>query len=595
MSNPSHSLSTKPSPSTSEVTHEKMDQPKTPNRKRFWTKVTLITLAILIPIIILVACLATLLPRKHSQSNSGSSSSSPSSDDQAVAHLDYGSYQGTRLAASGVDQYMGVRFAAPPTGNNRWRAPQPPLKFNGTQNATIAQPVCLGVGATPDPSSSEDCLFANIFTPSNATSKSKLPVWVYVQGGGYAGDSNANYNGTQVVQTGNIVLVNFNYRVGSWGFLASEKVRSNGDLNAGLLDQRAALNWTRNYIEQFGGDPNHIVVHGGSAGAGSVAHHLTAYGGRNDNLFVGAITQSPFYQTEMTVAELEWQFNLFTADTNCNGTSDVMACLRSTNLTILQNADFTSPFPGHQTKPRHSWGPCVDGDLVPDFPISLFNQGKFISVPLLVGDEPDEGTLFVPNATTSADVRTFFNVNYPRLNTTQLDSIITQYPTGVPRPQHAAWFGTAAQAYGESSLICPGIWMCEAMSKKNSSGVWNYSFNVSAATDWNDGLGAFHTIDTSAIFGPDYAGVPTDPSTKSFATTNSDVVPILMDYYLSFVKTLSPNTLKNGTAPVFENFGQGGGQNRLRIELDDYEMENVPSALLDNCKFWSGLQVSMEL
>ena len=451
------------------------------------------------------------------------------------------------------------------------------------------------MGAGLIDSQSEDCLFVNVYAPANATSSSRLPVWIYIQGGGYSGDNNANYNGSQVVQTGNVIFVNFNYRVGAFGFLASNTIKNDGDLNAGLLDQRAAMNWTRNYIEAFGGDPDHIVVHGASAGAGSLGHQMVAYGGRNDNLFVGAIAQSPYYQTEMNVSELEWQFDLFVADSACNGTSDVMVCLRKQDVTVLQKADYSSPFPGHKEQPRHAWGPTIDGDFLQDYPINLFMQGKFINVPLMVGDEPDEGTLFVPNATDAEDVKTFFNVNYPRLDQSQLQSIIDQYPVGEPMAKHADYFGVAAQAYGESTLTCPGIWMCNALSKTNASVVWNYSFNVSATQDWDDGMGAFHTIDTSAILGPNYDGTPSAESVESFTTYNSQVVPILMNYYLSFVKTLSPNPNKVASAPDWTQFSKDGGFERLHIAINDVGMENVPDALLNNCHFWSELQEKMEI
>jgi acetylcholinesterase len=106
--------------------------------------------------------------------------------------------------------------------------------------------------ASADPSltESEDCLFINVFTPSGATKDSKLPVWFFIQGGGYKINSNPNYNGTEVIhQSGdNIVFVNINYRVGAYGFLASEKVRKDGDLNAGMLDMRKALLWVQKYI-----------------------------------------------------------------------------------------------------------------------------------------------------------------------------------------------------------------------------------------------------------------------------------------------------------------------------------------------------------
>jgi carboxylesterase type B len=91
-----------------------------------------------------------------------------------------------------------------------------------------------------------------VFTPSSATKQSKLPVWVFIQGGAYATNSNANYNGTEVVQGSgnNIVFVNFNYRVGALGFLAGEEVQKHGDLNVGLLDQRKALQWVKKHIHQ---------------------------------------------------------------------------------------------------------------------------------------------------------------------------------------------------------------------------------------------------------------------------------------------------------------------------------------------------------
>ncbi|GLA67744.1 hypothetical protein AtubIFM54640_002278, partial [Aspergillus tubingensis] len=137
-----------------------------------------------------------------------------------------------------------------------------------------------------------------------------LPVWVHIQGGGYASNSNANFNGTNVIQHSgyDLVFVNFNYRVGALGFLASEEIRRDGDLNVGLLDQRKALEWVKQHISQFGGDPDHVIAHGDSAGAGSVTHHMTAYGGRAEGLFAGAVLESPFWPTLRTVAEMEFQY-----------------------------------------------------------------------------------------------------------------------------------------------------------------------------------------------------------------------------------------------------------------------------------------------
>lgn len=110
--------------------------------------------------------------------------------------------------------------------------------------------MCLGSDEEISASLTEDCLFVNVFTPTNATASSRLPVWIYIQGGGYAADSNGNYNGTEVIARSgyDMVFVNFNYRVGAFGFLASEEVQRNGDLNVGLLDQQEVFRWVQKYI-----------------------------------------------------------------------------------------------------------------------------------------------------------------------------------------------------------------------------------------------------------------------------------------------------------------------------------------------------------
>ncbi len=112
--------------------------------------------------------------------------------------------------------------------------------------------LCVGTGVGPSETYGEDCLFVNVFKPTNATAASKLPVWVFIQGGGYARNDNGNFNGSEVIQKsgGNVVFANFNYRVGVLGFLASETVREDGALNAGLLDQRLLLQWVQKHISQ---------------------------------------------------------------------------------------------------------------------------------------------------------------------------------------------------------------------------------------------------------------------------------------------------------------------------------------------------------
>jgi carboxylesterase type B len=224
-----------------------------------------------------------------------------------VVRLDYASYQGT--SADGVTRWLGMRYAAPPTDALRFAAPQDPQIVSGVQSAqkvglvlqrdlfalplTIWQhgELCLGTGDNPrNPNTSEDCLFIDVYAPSVATNTSKLPVYFFIQGGGFNFNSNANYDGSGLIAASQnqIVVVTFNYRVGPYGFLASQEVQASpsASLNNGLKDQRKALEWVQKYISRFGGDPKHVVLGGDSAGAASITYHLTAYGGRNDGLFV---------------------------------------------------------------------------------------------------------------------------------------------------------------------------------------------------------------------------------------------------------------------------------------------------------------------
>lgn len=185
---------------------------------------------------------------------------------------------------------------------------------------------------------------------------------------------------------GKVVFVNFNYRVGLWGFLADERVREDGDLNVGLLDQRHLLHWVQKHISKFGGDPNHVVIHGVSAGAGAAAMHLTAYGGRDDHLFTGVATEAVFWPAQPRVEDLGWQFNRTLKRVGCEDAESPMACLRSKSKRKLQKrANRGRPFVGRDMPPNFYWTPCVDGDLIQDSPSNMFKSGKFVKVPVMLG------------------------------------------------------------------------------------------------------------------------------------------------------------------------------------------------------------------
>ncbi|KAI1767547.1 alpha/beta-hydrolase [Hypoxylon sp. FL1150] len=574
---------------------------------------------------------------------------------KARVNLGYAQYQGSLVGTGGgVAQYLGMRYAAPPTGDRRWRAPvDPEAEEVGDQAANTFNAICLGI-SVPYPNTlneDEDCLFANVWAPANATKDSKLPVWLFIQGGGYTVNSNANWNGTAVVERSGrtIVLVNFNYRVGLYGFLASERVRADGagDLNVGLLDQRQAMRWVRRHIAQFGGDPEHVVIHGASAGAGSVALHLVAYGGNspsssssssssspspsssssktvitttidgyfarredeNEKLFVGAVGESVFFPAQPAVADLDWQFDRVLRGLGCDGDGDPMTCLRGKDTAALQTVNVPSAFPGRPEypPPLFYWTPCVDGDFLRDLPYRSLARGEVVDVPVLMGATTDEGSVFATDAQTSDDTVLFLQNNYPDLTDDRAADVIDRYPLVEALPLHGPWFPSAAKAYGEATFICPASYIldvyaarsgantsCSSSSSSSSSTskTWGYRTNIYDANNAALGIGVPHIWESWAIFGPDSeAGVGRGPA--SYYAHATDVVDLIMDYWISFVRTLDPSAMRTPGAPAWEAWdSSAAGGSRLVFQAGNFTMEPVPSDQRQRCEFWRGLAPS---
>ncbi|RMZ35177.1 hypothetical protein D0859_00686 [Hortaea werneckii] len=467
-------------------------------------------------------------------------------DISTVADLGYTKYEGLRLEPASVNQWLGMRFAAPPTGDLRWKAPQPaPMnnmkyyRLRGYWESELSESV------------NEDCLYLNVFAPARVTTASKLPVWFFIQGGGYAGNLDQNFNATQVIEESghSMVFVQINYRVGAFGFLASENIRENGDLNVGLLDQRYALHWVQKYIHFFGGDPDHVVIAGDSAGAGSVAFHMAAYGGRDDKLFVGGVVESSFWPTHRKVSDMEFQFDRFAANVSCGPDEapdgNVMDCLRSKDTAVLQSADYAQAFPGLTSPAEWYFLPVVGGDFSQDLLYNQFERGSIVKVPVLVGDDTDEGTGFVPNATNITEFLEFMKDNFPKLSAKDLQHISAAYPeNGLDMfPSHANYFAATANAYGENTFTCPDQ-------------VWNYRYNVEDRDTVAAGYGVPHVSEKTAIYGVNNTG-PCDGC--SYATHNASMVPIVMHYWISFIKHLNPNVEKHFTAPEWQPWIQRCG------------------------------------
>src|SRR6516164_4673829 len=206
--------------------------------------------------------------------------------------------------ASGVNVFFGIRYGQAPAGTLRWKPPQAPNPGQGSIVAGTPGHTCVQ-GRSTD---SEDCLFLNVYAPSTATAKSKLPVFIWIHGGALVNGAGSDYDPSVMVADNNIIVVTINYRLGSLGFLAASVLAATeanafqnvGDAgNYGLMDQQFAMAWVHDNIAAFGGDPEEVTIGGQSAGGLSVSTHLASTNtfrsltGRD--LFGGAIIESGAY------------------------------------------------------------------------------------------------------------------------------------------------------------------------------------------------------------------------------------------------------------------------------------------------------------
>jgi carboxylesterase type B len=317
-----------------------------------------------------------------------------------------------------------------------------------------------------------------------------------------------------------------------------------------------------------------VVIQGDSAGAASVALHLSAFGGRDDHLFVGAISQSPYFISTKQVGESESQFSNVSAALGCSGALDRLACIRSRNTTAIQALNViplaqlssgTAFVPG--------WAPCIDGYFIQDFPNNLYQQGRFVKVPMITSDDTNEGTGFVTNASTPAQISEFMKVQFPHLSQSQLETINSLYPLEAPLPLHAAYFPSLAQAYGEAVFICPGLEIASDQSHYNSpKKVWNYRYNVQDAAEIALGYGVPHVSENPAIWGVGPTGSSIGVG-GSYSSYNAPIIPVIMSYYINFIKYLDPNGIRpNPVLPQWNNLNRGLGQQRLLFELNHTSM-----------------------
>ncbi|KAF9459592.1 Alpha/Beta hydrolase protein [Collybia nuda] len=396
-----------------------------------------------------------------------------------IVDLGYATYAGSFNHTTGYTQFLGIRYAAAPTGSLRWKPPQTPPRAFGIIPAHLEPPTCFFTSqgeqakmpfyqttlSKRDPFfPSEDCLFLNIYTPEDISKIHKnLPVVVYIHGGGYASGSASgftgedSFNGNDLLRESNngAVAVVIQYRLGVFGFLPV--------LNACLLDQNFALRWVQKHISKFGGDPEHVTIWGQSSGAGSVIQHIASTR--------AAITSSTFlpsqYKYNDPIPEVCRTEPLF-VQTNCSLAHDSLDCLREVDVNALENIN--NIVAGSGFFGTFLFAPVVDGTFITQRPLKALEEKRVngvdrISEIILSVTNTFEGALFVdPSTSSRTQIPTYIAQLFPTLGSSDIKKASTYYENiGSPTDQ-------AIAIMGEAIFICPTYSLLRAFEGKSFKG-----------------------------------------------------------------------------------------------------------------------------
>lgn len=298
--------------------------------------------------------------------------------------------EGGLVSGNGTDVlgFRGIPYAKAPIDELRWRAPQAAPAWAGVRDGSKFGPDCMRPNEYPElrgAGMSEDCLSVNVWTPAK-TSAERLPVLVWIYGGGftYGSGSHPSYDGAALARRG-VVVVNFNYRMGLFGYLAhpqlTQESTHKASGNYALMDQIAALTWVQRNVAAFGGDPTRVTVAGQSAGAMSISSMMTSDLARG--LFQQAILQSVGVMRPMSDLKSAEQFGMTVGP-------DSSALRRMSAADLVTRLAEVSPASREVTSSR-GIGTIVDGHVVPRDDRAAYRDGKYLKVPMIVGTVSNEG------------------------------------------------------------------------------------------------------------------------------------------------------------------------------------------------------------
>ncbi len=432
----------------------------------------------------------------------------------------------------GVEQYRGIRFGEAPVGDRRFRAPTPAEQWrsgwDGTLDATafgnraMQPPMSAVFGGSGPGQNDEDCLFLNVFTP--AGDGHDRPVLCWIHGGSYTSGSANDYNASIIAAQGDVVVVAINYRLGAFGFLdvSSFDPTSVGSAANGIRDQILALEWIRDHIDDFGGDPGNVTIIGESAGAGSVLGLLAAPSA--DGLYHRAVANSPGGINVPTSGNWAERIARRLPDTG----GSTLERLRSASAADLLDAQVAATFPAAS----------IDGTVITRHPVDAIRERGAAGVPLLVGTNLDEGTLFTLPYRDNPDVldaigralalQVTRNGDVPAY----FEALRTRYPDDDSHARaNRVWGDLFRRTAVESAAAATGA----------GPGGWLYRLDL-PTTVGGDALGATHSADVTLTF--NWLGAERPMGFSLYERDDTAAIDLSRrwsDTILTFARTGNPN------------------------------------------------------
>jgi para-nitrobenzyl esterase len=496
-----------------------------------------------------------------------------------VVRTDHGLVRG--LHQHGAREFLGIPYAAPPTGANAWRPPQPLPPWRGVRAATkpghdCAQTASLATGVVTT-SLFENCLFLNVYTPPQGTGH-PLPVMVWIHGGGFTGGAGRIYDGAALAARHHVIVVTINYRLSAFGFLALPSLAAGSpdgsSGNYGLMDQQAAMRWVQGNAFAFGGDPGKVTIFGESAGGASVCANMaspTALG-----LFARAIAESGCLFPTPGQKAADRQGTALAKSLGCTKAATAAGCMRTKTVAEILKAEPSSGL---------SWGPVSGGFTLPLSPLRAFETGRYLHVPLLQGSNHDEGRFFVG---LEFDVlgHPLTAAQYPGVIAAQFGAkaapaVLSHYPLSAFASPDLAF----AKVLTDSEFSCPAL-LTDILTQR--SGTYGYEFSDPAPPNdfgikFTFPLGAAHSTELQYVFGR----IPLLDTIPSFKPDQFALSAQMMGYWSQFAATGNPNA---GAAPRWPRFGGSTPQLQELIPKATAPETETAFAGFHQCAFWATIE-----